>query len=300
MPNHGNALDAHTEGIAGPGLGVVAHCGEDGRIDHPRPADLQPARMLADPATLATAHDAGEVVLDAGFGEGEEVRAESYFHVWPHDLAGEFRQHALEVGQRDLAVDVEPLDLVEVHAVRRIRSVAPVTTPRTDDSHRRRLPLHDPNLHRAGLRAQAAAIGQIEGILDIARRMLRGRIQRIEIMVDRLEVRPIGDHEPHASENGHGVIHHPGHWMQEAAVAPAAGQSHIDGLHHGLLAAQCRPRRLEGGFNLLLHAVGRAADLRPFLGRHRSHALEQSGDFALAAQKADVALLDLGARGDHR
>ena len=43
---HGEALEAHAEGVAAPDLGVVAHGGEHGGVDHAAAADLDPLLVL--------------------------------------------------------------------------------------------------------------------------------------------------------------------------------------------------------------------------------------------------------------
>ena len=93
--------------------------------------------------------------LDARLGEREEVRAQADLAVVAEDGAGEREQRALEVAERDVLVDREALDLVELRRVRRV-VVAPVGAAGDDDVQRRRLQLHRAHLHRRGVRAQDA------------------------------------------------------------------------------------------------------------------------------------------------
>ncbi len=60
---------------------------------------------------------AGDVDLDGGLGEGEEVRAQAHVALVAEDGAGEGQQRALEVGEGDVLVDGEALDLVELGRV---------------------------------------------------------------------------------------------------------------------------------------------------------------------------------------
>src|SRR2546421_7320960 len=84
---HRDPLDAHPEREPLDPLRVVAvfanvleHVG----VDHPGPEDLDPGRPFAQRAALAVfghsvdAVEAGDVELDAGLGEGEEVGAQPY------------------------------------------------------------------------------------------------------------------------------------------------------------------------------------------------------------------------------
>jgi hypothetical protein len=57
------------------------------------------------------------------------MRAKARLHARAHQLAREVVDVALQVGQADLLVDVEPFDLVEVRRMRRVGRVAPVAPP---------------------------------------------------------------------------------------------------------------------------------------------------------------------------
>ncbi len=65
----------------------------------------------------------------------------------------------------------------------------------------RRALFHRANLHGGGVGAQQAAVGEVKGVLLVARRMIGGRVQRVETMPLRLDVRAIGEREAHAAEN---------------------------------------------------------------------------------------------------
>ena len=57
-------------------------------------------------------------------GEREEVRAQAHLALVAEDRAGEGQQRALEVGERDVLVDRQALDLVELRRVRRVAVAA--------------------------------------------------------------------------------------------------------------------------------------------------------------------------------
>ena len=107
----------------------------------------------------AAAQEARDVELDARLGEREVVRAQADLAVGPEERAREVLERALEVRQREAAVDREALDLLEHRRVRRVERVAAVDAARADHVDRRRLLLHHAHLHRRGLRAQADARG---------------------------------------------------------------------------------------------------------------------------------------------
>ena len=80
-------------------------------------------RALAQGAAVTVGGDAvdaveaGDVDLDAGLGEGEEVRAQADLALLPEDGSRERQQRALEIGQGDILVDGQALDLVELGRV---------------------------------------------------------------------------------------------------------------------------------------------------------------------------------------
>src|SRR5262252_6486754 len=79
VAEHGHALDAEAEGEASVLLAVVAHVGEDARVDHAAAAQLDPAGALAQAAAsgLSAAEGALHVHLGAGLDEREVRRAEA-------------------------------------------------------------------------------------------------------------------------------------------------------------------------------------------------------------------------------
>ena len=129
------------------------------------------------------------------------MRTEANLHAGPHELVGEIGQVAFEIGHRDLPVHVESLDLMEARAVGCVGCIAPVTAAGRDDSHGRFLLLHHANLHRRRLRAQQLAGLQVERVLRVAGRMIGRRVERVEVVVLGLDVRPIRHRETHRVEN---------------------------------------------------------------------------------------------------
>ena len=95
VPQHRDPLDPDAEGEALDPLGVVAVLGDEAEhvgVDHAGAEDLDPALALAEVAALAAgqragaaALEAGDVDLDAGLGEGEEVRPQAHLAVGAED-----------------------------------------------------------------------------------------------------------------------------------------------------------------------------------------------------------------------
>src|SRR5215813_2785083 len=69
VAQHGDALRAHAEGETAELCRVVAAVPQHDRMDHAGAHDLQPARLLAQPAALAGADDAVHVHLNRRLGE---------------------------------------------------------------------------------------------------------------------------------------------------------------------------------------------------------------------------------------
>ena len=150
-------------------VAVLAHVLEDVRVDLAGAEDLDPALALAHRAARAVAQEAvlaveaRDVDLDPRLGEREEVRAQADLALVAEDRAGERQQRALQVGERDVLVDREALDLVELRRVRRV-AVAAVDAAGDDDVERRRVLLHRADLHRRGVRAQHDVVGDVERV----------------------------------------------------------------------------------------------------------------------------------------
>ena len=224
----------------------------------------------------ARALEARHVDLDRGLGEREEVRAQADLAVGAEDRAGERQQRALEVGERDVLVDGEALDLVELRRVRRV-GVAAVHAPGDDDVERRRLGLHRPHLHRRRVGAQDDVEGSRRHPARVRRRSVSDRrargcvgvvVQRVEVVVDGLDLGPLGDPEAEAEEHVLDLAPRRGEQVQAAdRLRRAARQRDVDGVGARAvleLAAGERSRalvdeRLERLARLVGGLAGRAA-----------------------------------------
>src|SRR5215211_2983245 len=205
-----DALDAHAPREALDLLGVVAvvvDVGVDVRVDLARAEDLDPALALAQPAARAVAHEAaavaveaGDVDLDARLGEREEVRAQADVAARAEDRVREAQQRALEVGERDVLVDGEALYLVELRGVGRV-AVATVRAPGDDDVQRRRMGLHRADLHRRRVRAQDDVGRDVERVGVVTRRVGDVVVERVEVVVDEIDLGPLDAREAEAEED---------------------------------------------------------------------------------------------------
>ena len=108
------------------------------------------------------------------------------------DRPREGQQRALQVAERQVLVDRQALDLVELGRVRGV-VVGPVDAARDDDVQRRRLQLHRAHLHRRGLRAQDHVVGDVEGVRLRPRRVVRVVVERVEVVVGEVDLRALDD-----------------------------------------------------------------------------------------------------------
>ena len=130
-----------------------------------------------EPAAVAERH----VDLGRRLGEREERRPEADLDVVAlEEVAQELGEHALQVGERHVVVDPQPLDLVEHRRVRRV-AVDAVHAARRDDLDRRRVRFHVADLDRRGVRAQHHAAFDVERVLHRAGRWFSGVLSAVKL-----------------------------------------------------------------------------------------------------------------------
>ena len=286
-------------------LGIVPDEAEDDGIDHAGAEDLEPPRLLAHPAPRPAADDALDVHLGGRLGEREVARTE------PDRLRGaeghpaEFGEQPLEVGHRDVPVDREPFHLVEHRGVRDV-GVGPVDRAGRDDPDRGLHPLHRPDLDRRRVGAKDEIAGRgfdVERVLHVPRRVLRGKVEGLEVVIVALDVRSPPDGEAEAAEDGDDVRHRLGDGMPVTRHRPPPGKGDVDPLppfaSTPLLIADPGEPGVERGLELRARAVRHLADRLALLHRKRGDALQDPGDGALLPEEAAfrVEEVALGARG---
>src|SRR3954462_4051311 len=285
-------LDPAAEREAAPLLRIDAHVLEHTWVDHPGATHLEPARVAARPAARAAADPARDVRLHRWLGEREVVRAEANAPVGPEDRPHHVQQRPLQVGERDVPVDGEALELVEDRVVRRVDVVAAVSAPDRDHVDRRLALLQREDLRRRGLRPQQPLVVEEEGRAVRARRMPRVEGELVEVELDRLDLAVVPDL---VAEPEEGVLDlTPG--LRDRVEVPerqrVAREGDVDdvfgqrALELGALEgfAPLRERRLE--------PVAQRVERHP--GLAVAHGAQRLGQLALAAEVADARLLQLG------
>ena len=78
--------------------------------------------------------------------------------------------------------------------------IGAVDPPRSDQAKRRASLLHRPDLDRGGVGAQEAAVSEVEGVLHRARGVVRGNVERLEVVIVVLDLGSLDDVEADAGE----------------------------------------------------------------------------------------------------
>ena len=262
-------------------------------MDHSRPEDLHPARLLAGGAARPLADLALHVHLGRGLREREERGAEPHPRVGREEAPGERGERGLEVHEGDPFVDREPLDLLEHGAVRGIERVAAVHLPRDYDPDGRRVALQGADLHGRRVGAQQHVSAQIERVLGIHGRMVLGEVERGEVIALGLGLRPDGAGEAELVEDLADLVHHLGDEVETAPPlgAPRHREVELAGDARGRLERPLvgRERLLE----LALQGVrGRAGGLALRRGELRDGREDLGERTALASQNFRLEVLE--------
>ena len=314
MLEHGDPLDPHPEGEALDPVGVIAvvtdmleHVG----IHHPRAEDLDPRRALAQRAALPVgghpllAVEAGDVDLGARLSEREEVRAHPDLALVAEDRAREGEQRALEIGERDVVVDGETFELVELGGVGGVR-VGPVYAAGHDGVERWRLELHRPDLNRRGVDAQQRRLGienvshrlDVERVAQQPRGMHRREVQRVEVVVDGLDLGSFGDVEAQAQEHIFDLPPGLGDQVQATDLRlRVRGQRDVDPILYqaGIELGRCQRGDLgvDRGLDCLPGLIGGLPGGGALVGCQLRDSAQQVGQLGLAPEIADAHLLEL-------
>jgi len=101
---HCDPFDPHAEGKTGVCFCVIGNVTEHFRVYHAGAQDLEPSRILADPAALPLAHNAGNVNFGARLSEREKARTQPDPRSLAEILVDEYGENALQIAERDALV----------------------------------------------------------------------------------------------------------------------------------------------------------------------------------------------------
>ena len=124
-----NALRSHPEGESGPPLRIQSAAAQDALMHHAAAEDLHPSK------TFSVAEIHFDVHLRSGLDERKIRRAEPHATRMAVESPRKFRQHGLEVDERNAVVDCEAFQLHEHRRVRCVKKVAAVDRTRRQHAH---------------------------------------------------------------------------------------------------------------------------------------------------------------------
>ena len=235
---------------------------------------------------LAAAHAAGYIHLRARLRKGEKARAEAHARIRSEHGAGEGRQRSAQIGHGHMAVHEQTFHLMEHRRVGDVR-IAPVHPPRRNDGHRRLAGEHHARLHGRRVRAEDDPVGDVQGVLHVARRMIGRNVQRLEIVIFRLHFGAGDDFVAEPPENGADFFRHQSDRVLRSPPGKPAGQARVKA-RQGSRFRRRDKRRLSLVKQLrqpLLHAVGGLAEAGPLFGAKLGQPRHDAGDAALAPEK---------------
>ena len=188
-----------------------------------------------------------DVELAGRLGEREVARPQARREVGAEERLGERLDGAGEVGQADVAVDDEALDLVEHRHVGGVGRVAAEHATGGDDVDRRRPGEHRADLHRRRVGAQHGRAGRRAGVVDeqgvevAARRVPLAHVEGLEVVPVGLHLGALGDLEAEADEDVLEALPRLGHEVGPTTRRLAGELGEVEAL--GLDAARPARRR---------------------------------------------------------
>ncbi len=245
-----------------------------------------------------------DVHLGRWLGEREEGRPESRAPRRAVEAPRKVRERGLEIGKADPLVHREPFDLREHRRVRRVEEIAAIHVAGREDADRRRIFLQGADLHRRRVRPQQSAALEIERVVQLHRGVIRGKVEREEVVPLRLGLRAQRDAEPELAEDLADLVDHERDRVHGAAPVLAgrhAGIADCDGLGRaGEFRAALLEQFLDRDFRRVGELSGRAA---VFLGEgpERAHDVREASARAADERIAQIApRAEVGHRADER
>src|SRR5215813_4535185 len=234
------SIQTQSEREAGELFGIDRDGAQHVRVDHSRPAHLDPAGAFADATATAAAFEAGVIDLRARFDEREigwaEARACFGAEEQPHELL----DRAFQDAERDAAVYKQSFDLVEHRIMRGVGGVAAENAPWRGHAQRRAALLHRVNLHRRSLRTQRQPLVDVERVLRAARRVIGRDVQRVEVVEVVLDLRPVLDLVAHRDKDVFDRLPQQRDRMKVAPPYAASGQRYVNALFGQLFGLSFR------------------------------------------------------------
>src|SRR5688572_8807875 len=149
-----HSVDPESKREAGILLGIDANCTQHIWVDHARSSQLNPTRVLADPATTPLALETTEIKLGARLSEREIRRSKARDSVGTKHPSQKLADSPLQMSHCDASIHTQAFNLVKHWIVGRIGSVTPKDAARSDHPDRHATALHRMNLNGRSLRTK--------------------------------------------------------------------------------------------------------------------------------------------------
>ena len=176
-----------------------------------------------------------------------------------------------------------------------INCVASVYPARCQNSDRRFLLFHSSNLHRRCLCTKNHIFVYVEGVLCITCRMVLRNVKCLEIIIIKLNLRPLGYGKAHSDKYILQIVQHLCQRMLCTLFRTFTGDGNIYCFFTNFLFLNCGLKCLFGFFKLFAdivpHLIGELSHNRTFLGRKCTHSLHNSRQFAFLSKELNTKLL---------
>ena len=120
---------------------------------------------------------------------------------------------------RDPLVHHKPLNLVEDRRVRGVHGVGAVDPARHNHADGQLALQHGAHLHRGGLGAQQDVVGDVKGVLRVARRMVARNVEHLKVVTVVFHLGPVHDLVAHAHKNLLDFVEH----QVQGVLPPVSG-----------------------------------------------------------------------------
>ena len=202
---------------------------------------------------------------------------------------GEQRFHEIEqVRHRNVAVDHHAFELIEGVLVGRIHALVAEHAAGRDHAQRQPQPFHAAHLHRRSVGAQQVAAFEPKRVLHVARGMLRGNVQGIEVVILVFHLRPVQHGETERSKQLFELPLDARDGVQVAAPRRRSGQGQVEPFSRQTRAGggpvELAFAEIEFGFQLPLGAVQNLPKGGTLGRRQLADFLLRQGERAFAAE----------------
>ncbi len=244
------AVEAEPEREPLPLLRVNPAAGEHVGVDHAAATELEPRAV-----------GAADVELGRRLREREVGRSQPRREVAAEERLGECVEGSGQVGEGDVPIDHQALDLVEHRHVGGVGGVLAVHATRHDHVDRWWLRGHHPHLHGGGVGPQHRRAGlphlHVQRVVHVARGVVGREVECPEVVPVGLDLRPLRDREAHADEHVLELLHGlrdqvevtgapPGRHLREVEPLARDLKSAGLGLELGPAGGQGRLQRMAG------------------------------------------------------